>query len=820
MNLVAICPRCKDRILEGKNDYYCRSVDCNFRISGVILGQVIHQTQVAKLLNAGRSDLLDGFISKSGKQFSAYLVMNKDCKIEFDFPHQEQESEAEPEKIQSRHPENLECKPLINAATRNLYRNNAFRITGLPIDATNREIAKHVEKLRMMAELGQTQTGNKCAFALNPSPTTDDIREAIQKLKDPEARVIDEFFWFWPAEFGKSQSDPAIQALAKNDSQTAHQIWRDEIKNNHTDGIVAKHNLAILWHLTSLESEHELLNADNQAEFPEEISDAERNWRENYNKTTENKTQPKNPQNHKVKTEIETWWRESFKYWEHLAVDDSLWEKVGKRIRQIDDARLTTGFHRRMKNTLPEALDKINAELALLHAEKGNMGMARFHIQFMRETNPGLDNVEKTADLILAPIKTRLRGQIQQTKKSCEESPETADEAARNLLKHARPLLDLFDLFYDKSNHTRNDLFDEIAFTVTDAAVDHQKKTGDNQTFVSLLEQALLLASSAELKLRINKNLGIGKGNIAYARLQPIYDLLRSIENSKESILEKLDRIKHELIPDLKSCENDKANDRESLDSLYSAVALVIRGLSIDANNELGDPGFALEIIDLASGFATETELKKKIAEDIKQITQIKQSQDARNVSLSIRDDHIDVTAKKFRYNSTVIPTDKITGIKFGVFTQYTNGAKTSVSYTIGVQSAGHGTIEIECKRFFRSEDQAKKDFEAILDSCFYHVIPDLVTRLANRIAAGHDLQIGDAWLTSKGIRSTLGILMWKEEVTIPWSDSTFNVHQGHLNLFSKQNKKFKKSYALRDVWNAVLFEQITKAFFKLRDKK
>ena len=820
MNLVAICPKCKDRVLEGKNDYYCRSVDCNFRISGVILGQVIHQTQVAKLLNAGRSDLLDGFISKSGKHFSAYLVMNKDCKIEFEFLQQEQESEAEPENIQSRHPENLECKPLINAATRNLYRNNAFRITGLPIDATNREIAKHVEKLRMMAELGQTQTGNKCAFALNPSPTTDDIREAIQKLKDPEARVIDEFFWFWPAEFGKSQSDPAIQALAKNDSQTAHQIWRDEIKNNQTDGIVAKHNLAILWHLTSLDSEQELLTAVNQAEIREELSEVERNWRENFSRTPENKTPPNYPQNHKVKTEIETWWRESFKYWEHLAVDDSLWEKVGKRIRQIDDARLTTGFHRRMKNTLPEALDKINAELALLHAEKGNMGMARFHIQFMRETNPGLDNVEKTADLILAPIKTRLRGQIQQTKKSCGESPETADEAARNLLKHARPLLDLFDLFYDKSNHTRDDLFDEVAFTVTDAAVDHQKKTGDNQTFVSLLEQALLLASSAELKLRINKNLGIGKGNIAYARLQPIYDLLRSIENSKESILEKLDRIKHELIPDLKSCENDKANDRESLDSLYSAVALVIRGLSIDANNELGDPRFALEIIELASGFATETELKKKIAEDIKQITQIKQSQDARNVSLSIRDDHIDVTAKKFRYNSTVIPTDKITGIKFGVFTQYTNGAKTSVSYTIGVQSAGHGTIEIECKRFFRSEDQAKKDFEAILDSCFYHVIPDLVTCLAKRIAAGHDLQIGDAWLTSKGIRSTLGILMWKEEVTIPWSDSTFNVHQGHLNLFSKQNKKFKKSYALRDVWNAVLFEQITKAFFKLRDKK
>ena len=330
----------------------------------------------------------------------------------------------------------------------------------------------------------------------------------------------------------------------------------------------------------------------------------------------------------------------------------------------------------------------------------------------------------------------------------------------------------------------------------------------------------LQLANSDELKLRINKNLGIGKGNLAYARLQPVYDLLRSIENSKETILEKLDRIKHELLPRLKSSENDKANDRESMDSLYSAVALAIRGLSIDANNELGDPGFALEIIELASRFATEPDLKAKIADDIKQITQIKQSQDARNVSLSIRDDQIEVTSKKFRYNSTTIPTDKITGIKFGIFTQYTNGVKSSVSYTIGILSNGHGHIEIECKRFFRSEDQAKKDFEAILDSCFYHVIPDLVTRLAKQIATGKDLQMGDSWLTPKGIRTTVGILMWKEEILVPWSDVRFGVHQGHLNLSSNQNKKFTKSFALRDAWNAVIFEQITKAFFKLRDKK
>lgn len=808
--MIGTCPKCGDKVVEGESSFFCRSNDCDFRIGKIILEQPIDSVQASKILNNWRSDVLDGFISKSGKKFQAYLVMDGNGKITFEFPERKPASEAEPEKLKPRPAENLECKPLINAATKNLYRNNAFRITGLPIDATNREIAKHVEKLKMMAELGQTQSGNKCAFALNPPPTTDDIREAIQKLKDPELRVIDEFFWFWPAEFGKGQSDPAIQALAKNDSHSAHQIWRDEIKDNHTDGIFAKHNLAILWHMQSLESERELLNAEIQTETPQELSDVERNWRENFNKLLENKAHPKNPQNDKVKKEIETWWHESFKYWEHLVVDDNLWEKVGQRIRQIDDARLTMGFHRRMKNTLPEALDKINAELALLHAERGNMGMARFHIQFMRETNPGIDNVEKTADLILAPIKTRLRGQIQQTKKSCDDSPEKADESARNLLKQAQPLLDLFDLFYAKSNHARNDLFDEIAFTVTDAAVDYQKKTGDNQTFVALLEQALLLANSNELKLRINNNLGIGKGNIAFERLEPVYDLLRSIDNSKETILEKLDRIKHELIPRLKSCENEKDRDREALNKLYSSVALTIRSLSIDTNNELGDPGLALEIIELASGFATEPELKNKIADDIKQITQIKQKQDARNISLTIRDDRVEVTRAGVRYNNQFIKSNDITGVKFGigVFDLYCH----IDFYTLAIRSLDGSEINIDFKKVLRSKEQARKDLVATIDALFYHVIPSLSNRLAKRILAGRDEPIGDCWLTAKGVRGTIGTLLWKGEVVVPWSELRYGVSNGHLALRSTKTKNFTKNFEVRTVWNAGIFEETLKA--------
>ena len=118
-----------------------------------------------------------------------------------------------------------DCKPLIQAANRDLFRHNAFRITGLPVDASIREISKQADKLKMMEELGHGSSAHTGAFALDPPPSVDQIREAIQKLKDPEKRLIDEFFWFWPEQFGNSQSDAAIGALRSGDGETALKIW-------------------------------------------------------------------------------------------------------------------------------------------------------------------------------------------------------------------------------------------------------------------------------------------------------------------------------------------------------------------------------------------------------------------------------------------------------------------------------------------------------------------------------------------------------------------------------------------------------------------
>jgi len=91
------CPKCGGKVFEGPDTYVCEKSQadkkpCKFKISKVILQQPIDRAQAAKLLADSRSDLLKDFISKAGKPFPAYLVMDDMGKITFEFPPRETES--------------------------------------------------------------------------------------------------------------------------------------------------------------------------------------------------------------------------------------------------------------------------------------------------------------------------------------------------------------------------------------------------------------------------------------------------------------------------------------------------------------------------------------------------------------------------------------------------------------------------------------------------------------------------------------------------------------------------------------------------------
>ena len=84
------CPKCGGKIFETENSYICERSQadrkpCKFKLSKTILGKDIPKEQAQKLLATGKTDLLEGFISKRGRPFSAYLKL-EDGKVGFEFP--------------------------------------------------------------------------------------------------------------------------------------------------------------------------------------------------------------------------------------------------------------------------------------------------------------------------------------------------------------------------------------------------------------------------------------------------------------------------------------------------------------------------------------------------------------------------------------------------------------------------------------------------------------------------------------------------------------------------------------------------------------
>jgi DNA topoisomerase-3 len=86
------CPKCGGRVFEHGTSYVCEHsvgahVTCDFKTGRVILQQPISPEQMHKLLHAGRTDLLDGFVSnRTRRKFKAFLTYDaKEGKVGFEF---------------------------------------------------------------------------------------------------------------------------------------------------------------------------------------------------------------------------------------------------------------------------------------------------------------------------------------------------------------------------------------------------------------------------------------------------------------------------------------------------------------------------------------------------------------------------------------------------------------------------------------------------------------------------------------------------------------------------------------------------------------
>lgn len=364
---------------------------------------------------------------------------------------------------------------LFSAAHPHLFRKNAFRVTGLAVEATAGEIARHVEKLRMTAKYGG---GNRLPspLPLTPPPDNDLIREAVDRLRDPERRLIDEFFWFWPHKLGDSRDDESLAALRNGDEGKATAIWKKQ-ESGHSVGNVSMHNLAVLMHAKALDSE-----------FPN--SGATADWSK--------------------RLEL---WKSAYQRWKILLDDEGFWSRLTSRIRELDDPRLTTGTARRMRSSLPLGLLLINAQLTVRAAEAGKAEDVKQHLAVMKASGFGEAVVQEALRRAVESIRDRIKTLCQAADKETDVHPEAGGTVVTRQLAETKPLLAILDLVLPAADPARIATHDEVAIMALRSQIAFGNKTEQWKKSFELLEAILLIAVSPSARSRIEENLRIVKRN-------------------------------------------------------------------------------------------------------------------------------------------------------------------------------------------------------------------------------------------------------------------------------------------------------------------
>lgn len=89
--IIGYCPLCGRPIKENSKSYGCtgyrdKGNPCQWSLWKKIAGKSITPKVAGQLVNNRRSTLIKGLTSKNGKKFDAYLVLDNDGKVRFEFP--------------------------------------------------------------------------------------------------------------------------------------------------------------------------------------------------------------------------------------------------------------------------------------------------------------------------------------------------------------------------------------------------------------------------------------------------------------------------------------------------------------------------------------------------------------------------------------------------------------------------------------------------------------------------------------------------------------------------------------------------------------
>jgi hypothetical protein len=320
-------------------------------------------------------------------------------------------------------------------ASPDLYRDNAFRLAGLPVDATSAEIRRRATEVRAVRVLDAAPQAQG-PLPLVPAADAQRVEQALSRLREPVNALIDGFFWFWP--------DPGLQVLIDGDIDRAESVWEAA----RTD--VARHNLAVLNHALALDDDH--------AGKPLPRSGAPLRW------------------------------RRAYQHWLSVWQSDGFWALFADRVARLDHPGFGPSTTSTFRQHVPLLMASVSAAVALRCLERGLPDeAAAVHWRLANyqgfPTGTRAEAVRAATD----SIAERLTSRVEHTARVARQQPAEAPAAARQLYDQAGPLLRTLVM---SGAADADGMHDTVARQLLECASLHHQQTNDLPGTLAVLRMA------------------------------------------------------------------------------------------------------------------------------------------------------------------------------------------------------------------------------------------------------------------------------------------------------------------------------------------
>ena len=676
--------------------------------------------------------------------------------------HHNVRSTSEPEILRLRA---SSCAVLLDVATPQLYRENPFRKTGLPVLAGPRDVAKRIDQLKLSAELG---TGAPpWSFAPADPLSVDQLREVAQVLKEPAARLVHELFWFWPEHYPEDPAaDDAIHHLAQGETALAVERWEDAAGTGQPSAL---HNLAVYYHLEALEFE--------ARESPDD-------------------------------QELSQVWFKALRYWDRIAGGEPIWTRLRERVARMADARLTDELVGQMRASLPNALAKICAALALNHGEQGRAGRAALHAALVIHIHGDAVGPQRALEACAAPVARRIDDRVNEATNRVQPEPATGLAEAISLIRNNDDDLRLIEMLCGRTAEFYHEVSHSVADAVLGCVVAYQRQTADDCGCLPVLLYLLGMEMAPELKRRLADTFEVVHRNALSGEHRTMEEVQQAPALQGPSDFDRSYRLLvAEVIPGMEKIGLSGVARQE----YASRIAEMLQQLAIKACDEAGNLALAMNAFATALALPCSPEVRTGLEKARAQLQRDFAAREEKGLQMEVGDNHLLINRHGVCLNGIWTTPAELTAVRHGVET-HLEGETVVNTHVVAWCNASGEELVLDRTNLFPPSDYVADHYSNVLDFFYSFLVPGLIERLVNAIRAGEEVLLGVTVLKPDGMMLGSPADFWKRDELVPYAMLETKIEGGQLTVSSKSNPWRSETHDVAQTWNAAILSHVVTA--------